>query len=70
MDQRVPLEHAEKYVKALEDAGKDYQYVELEGADHFSNTLFYDHKIVLYQSLLAYLKNECNLETTLSTAGR
>lgn len=70
VDQRVPLEHAEKYVKALEDAGKDYQYVELEGADHFSNTLFYDHKIVLYQSLLAYLKNECNLETTLSTAGR
>jgi dienelactone hydrolase len=70
VDQRVPLDHAEKYIKALEEAGKDYQYVELDGADHFSNTLFYDHKIVLYESLLAYLQNECNLGNTVSTAAR
>jgi dipeptidyl aminopeptidase/acylaminoacyl peptidase len=70
VDQRVPLDHAEKYVKALEEAGKDYQYVELDWADHFSNTLFYDHKIVLYESLLAYLQNECNLGNTVSTAAR
>ena len=62
VDQRVPVEHAEKYLSKLEAAGKPHTYVELEGADHFSNTLFYDHKLLLYQSMLNYLKNECGLE--------
>lgn len=62
VDQRVPVEHAEKYLKKLEAAGKPHTYVELKGADHFSNTLFYDHKLLLYQSMLNYLKNECGLE--------
>ena len=62
VDQRVPVEHAEKYLKALEKAHKQHTYVELEGADHFSNTLFYDHKLLLYTSMLNYLSNECGLE--------
>ncbi len=62
VDQRVPVEHAEKYLSKLEAAGKPHTYVELEGADHFSNTLFYDHKLLLYQSMLNYLTNECGLE--------
>ena len=62
VDQRVPVEHAEKYLNKLEAAGKPHTYVELEGADHFSNTLFYDHKLLLYQSMLNYLTNECGLE--------
>ena len=70
VDQRVPVDHAEKYVKALDEAGKNYKYVELDGADHFSNTLFYDHKMVLYQSLLSYLQNDCNLGPTVSRATR
>jgi len=64
------VDHAEKYVKALDEAGKNYKYVELDGADHFSNTLFYDHKMVLYQSLLSYLQNDCNLGPTVSRATR
>jgi len=63
VDQRVPLDHAEKYRDALEEAGKPHTYLELEGADHFSNTLFYHHKLELYEAMLNYLSNECGLKT-------
>ncbi len=59
VDQRVPVDHAKKYLKELDKHGKSYKYVELEGADHFSNTLFYDHKIKFYNALIDYLKNDC-----------
>jgi len=59
VDQRVPPAHAKKYLRELDRLGKTYKFVELEGADHFYNTLFYDHQIKLYESLIAYLKNDC-----------
>ncbi|VAW36656.1 Prolyl oligopeptidase family protein, partial [hydrothermal vent metagenome] len=59
VDQRVPLEHAKRYLKALKKHNKKHQYVELEGADHFTNTLFYQHKLKLYSSMISYLKNSC-----------
>ena len=59
VDQRVPVDHATRYLKELDKHGKPYKYVELEGADHFSNTLFYDHKITFYNALIDYLKNDC-----------
>ncbi len=59
VDQRVPIDHAKKYLKALDKVGKPYKYVELEGADHFSNTLFYRHQIKLYSSMLDFLQNDC-----------
>ena len=59
LDQRVPVDHANKYLKQLDEHGKDYKYVELAGADHFSNTLFYNHKITLYESMIDYLANDC-----------
>ena len=59
VDQRVPVEHAKKYMKRLDEHDKDYKYVELKGADHFTNTLFYDHKIKFYESMIAYLANDC-----------
>lgn len=59
VDQRVPPAHARKYLAELDKHGKDYQYVELKGADHFSNTLFYDHQFTLYRSLIEYLRNDC-----------
>jgi dipeptidyl aminopeptidase/acylaminoacyl peptidase len=59
VDQRVPPEHARKYLRELDRLGKTYKYVELKGADHFSNTLFYDHQKMLYESLIGYLKNDC-----------
>jgi len=59
VDQRVPPAHARKYTALLDKYGKDYKFVELDGADHFYNTLFYDHQIKLYQSLISFLKNDC-----------
>ena len=66
VDQRVPLEHAKKYRRALLKAEKDHTYLELNGADHFSNTLFFDHKLSLYESIFDYLLGDCGIETATS----
>jgi dipeptidyl aminopeptidase/acylaminoacyl peptidase len=59
VDQRVPITHANRYRKELDKYNKEYQYLELKGADHFSNTLFYRHQIALYETMIDYLKNDC-----------
>lgn len=59
VDQRVPPVHVRKYLSKLDKYNKNYKYVELEGADHFYSTLFYDHQIKLYTSMIDYLKNDC-----------
>ena len=59
VDQRVPPAHVRKYLDELEKYNKPYKYVELDGADHFSNTLFYNHQIELYTSMIDYLNNDC-----------
>ena len=41
-------------------AGRPFaKFVTLKGADHFYNTLMYDHQKLLYTSLLDFLKNDC-----------
>lgn len=45
--------------KALDKAGKYYKFVELDGADHFLNTLFYDHQKLLFESMIEFLQNDC-----------
>ena len=62
-DQRVPPEHFDKYIAALDRAGVDYDKLILEGADHFSNTLFYHHKLTLYQSMLDFFEQDCGLKS-------
>jgi dipeptidyl aminopeptidase/acylaminoacyl peptidase len=59
VDQRVPPAHAKKYLKELDKFGKTYKYVELEGADHFYSTLFFNHQITLYKSMIDFLHNDC-----------
>jgi len=59
VDQRVPPEHAEKYIKALEEHQIPHKAMWLEGADHFSSTLFYRHKIEFYPALIDFLANDC-----------
>jgi dipeptidyl aminopeptidase/acylaminoacyl peptidase len=59
VDQRVPPAHVRKYLDELEKYNKPHKYLELEGADHFSNTLFYEHQIKLYEAMIDYLKNDC-----------
>ena len=59
VDQRVPPAHARKYMDEVKKHGKKVTYVELDGADHFSNTLFYDHQKKLYESIIGFLRNDC-----------
>jgi dipeptidyl aminopeptidase/acylaminoacyl peptidase len=59
VDQRVPVTHANRYRRELDKHGISHKYVELEGADHFSSTLFYRHQIKLYESMIDFLKNDC-----------
>ena len=59
VDQRVPPAHVRKYLKLLDEHGKSYKYVELEDADHFSNTLFYRHQLALYESMIDFLAKDC-----------
>ena len=63
-DQRVPPDHYFMYVDALEKAGIPYKKLLLEKADHFSNTLFYHHKMDLYDSMLQFFEDECGLKDT------
>ena len=59
VDQRVPPEHAKKYRKLLDRYNKNYKFVELEGADHFYSTLFYNHQITLYTAMIDFLQKDC-----------
>ena len=35
------------------------KFVTLKGADHFYNTLMYDHQKTLYAAMLDFLRNDC-----------
>lgn len=59
VDHRVLPRQARLYMKELEKYNKPYKFVELEGAGHFSNTLFYEHQLTLYSSITAFLANDC-----------
>jgi dipeptidyl aminopeptidase/acylaminoacyl peptidase len=66
VDQRVPITHANRYRKELDKHNKNYKYLELEGADHFSNTLFFHHQIALYESMIDFLANDCGMQPELT----
>ena len=59
VDSRVLPKQAKVYLDALEEAGKYHKYVELDGADHFYVTLWYEHQIELYESIIDFLQNDC-----------
>jgi dipeptidyl aminopeptidase/acylaminoacyl peptidase len=59
VDQRVPVSHSKKYIDELEKYGKDFEYIELENADHFGTTLNYDHKMKAYPRMISFLQKDC-----------
>lgn len=59
IDIRVDVDHSRRFVNRLNAENKDYRYVELEGADHFENTLSYDHKMEFFGELLNWLETKC-----------
>ncbi|MDJ0710986.1 MAG: prolyl oligopeptidase family serine peptidase [Woeseiaceae bacterium] len=62
VDQRVQPVQARIYYRELNRHGKDYEYVELDGADHFYDTLFFEHQIKLYESMIGFLDEDCGLK--------
>lgn len=58
-DRRVLYFNFTDYKKAFEAAGKEGQFVTVDGADHFSNTWMFDHQQQLYTKMLDYLANDC-----------
>lgn len=63
IDIRVPIKHSEDFVEKLVEYNKQHKYVELEDADHFLDTLFYNHKTIFYTELLSFLENDCKLKS-------
>ncbi len=58
IDQRVPIVHSRRYLKAAtEDSG--VEFVELTGADHFISSLFFQHQLKLYESIISFLQERC-----------
>lgn len=68
VDSRVLPKQAKVYRKALDKFDKDYKFVELEGADHFYDTLYYEHQIELYESIIDFLQNECGMKDELQAS--
>lgn len=60
VDQRVPVDHATKYRKLLDEHKKPYKYVELVMADHFYSTLFHNHQLEFFTAMIDFLGgNDC-----------
>lgn len=60
VDARVLYFHYEDYKDAIEKAGiQDAQFLTLKGADHFYNTLMFEHQQQFYTKMFDFLKNDC-----------
>ncbi|MEM1195864.1 MAG: prolyl oligopeptidase family serine peptidase [Pseudomonadota bacterium] len=58
-DRRVMYFNFKDYKKAFEKAGKTGEFITLKDADHFGNTLMFNHQQQLYTKMLDYLANDC-----------
>ena len=59
LDQRVRIFHSEKFVSEMKRRNKPHKFVVLEGADHFDNTLNYEHRKLMYTEMASFLENDC-----------
>ena len=59
VDRRVLYYHFTDYKKAFEKTGKTGEFITLDGADHFYNTLMYTHQQQFFTKMLDYLANDC-----------
>jgi dipeptidyl aminopeptidase/acylaminoacyl peptidase len=59
VDRRVMYYHLKDYQKAFTAAGKTGEFITMQGADHFGNTLMYTHQQQLYTKMLDFLANDC-----------
>ena len=58
-DQRVLIGQSNDFVSRLEQFNKPHEYIILEDADHFYNTINSDNARILYTNMLRFLAEEC-----------
>lgn len=58
-DQRVLIEQSDMFVNGLERYNKSHEYIVLEDADHFSNTINAENARILYTNMLRFLREDC-----------
>ena len=68
VDSRVQPYQAKIYLDELDKHRKTYKFVELDGADHFATTLFYEHQLELYKSIIDFLQSDCGIGTLQTSA--
>ena len=59
LDQRVRVRESDSIVKDMNQVGKPFEYIKLENADHFNNTLNFDHRMKMYEAMADFLKTDC-----------
>jgi dipeptidyl aminopeptidase/acylaminoacyl peptidase len=59
IDRQVTIEHSRDFIDELKKHTSNFKYTEIEGADHFSNTLYYEHKMQFYGELVDWFDNRC-----------
>ena len=58
-DQRVQINQSDWFVSQLEKNKKAHEYIVLEDADHFVSTIDYENAMILYESMIEFLREDC-----------
>ena len=61
-DERVRIEESDKFVAGLRNAGKQHEYLVLEGANHFFGTIYYEHYMQMFPKMIDWLDNTCSMK--------
>ncbi|MCV6604504.1 MAG: prolyl oligopeptidase family serine peptidase, partial [Porticoccaceae bacterium] len=62
IDERVPASHSRRFVEELKKHNKPHKYLELKGANHFFGTIYYEHWMEMFPTLIDWLDNTCGLK--------
>ena len=62
LDERVPIAESRKFVARLKKHGKQHEFIELEGANHFYGTIYYRHWMRMFPAMIDWLDNTCGLK--------
>jgi dipeptidyl aminopeptidase/acylaminoacyl peptidase len=62
IDERVPVAESRKMERRLKSEGKNYKYIELEGANHFFGTIYYRHWMEMFPAMINWLDDTCGLQ--------
>lgn len=60
-DERVPIAESDKFVRQLEEEGKQHEYLVLEGANHFYGTIYYRHWMQMFPKMIHWFDETCGL---------